>query len=217
MSYRSMAGPEDLWIMKRNWQIKFLLSQGLLPHHELLDLGCGPLRGGIPIIEYLDISNYHGLDYQRTAIVAAKIELRDNGLEWKHPKLNTLQLAMPWMQFDFIWIFSVMMHVYDDDIDTFFNFVRNSLKPDGVAFANVNYRKSNEQDFMTKWGEFPVLWRSFDFYAMSAKGMNIEEVALLKELGHNSGRPDQDNQMVLKFTRIKESDSENPLGDSHHG
>lgn len=203
MSYRSMAGPEDLWIMKRNWQIKFLLSQGLLPHHEFLDLGCGPLRGGIPIIEYLNISNYHGLDYQRTAIVAAKIELRDNGLEWKSPKLNTLQLAMPWMQFDFIWSFSVVMHVYDDDVDAFFNFVRNSLKPHGVAFANVNYRG---QDSMTKWGEFPVLWRSFDFYAVSAKGMDVEEVGLLHDLGHNSGRVDQDNQMMLKFTRI-----ENPL------
>ena len=139
MPYRHLAGPRDLWIMKRRWQIEFLLSQGLKESDTLLDLGCGPLRGGIPIIEYLDVGNYHGLDLKRECVVAAKMVLRDNGLEWKRPKLNTLQLAIPWMKFDWIWCFSVVMHIEDSEIDAHFDFIKNSLVPEGICFLNVNY------------------------------------------------------------------------------
>ena len=43
-------------------QFDFLLESGLQPHHKLLDIGCGCLRGGIHFINYLEASNYSGLD-----------------------------------------------------------------------------------------------------------------------------------------------------------
>ena len=55
-----MVGPPYLWKMKREFQIKFLTDMDLKPDHYLLDLGCGTLRGGIPIIEYLEIGHYFG-------------------------------------------------------------------------------------------------------------------------------------------------------------
>ena len=50
----SLVGPPKLWQSKRDCQIKFLLEHGLKQDHYLLDLGCGVLRGGIPIINYLE-------------------------------------------------------------------------------------------------------------------------------------------------------------------
>jgi len=46
-----LVGPARLWKMKRDFQIGFLKNFGLKPDNVLLDLGCGTLRGGIPIIE----------------------------------------------------------------------------------------------------------------------------------------------------------------------
>ena len=49
-----LVGRPELWQQKRDFQIAFLREHGLLPAHVLVDLGCGTLRGGIPIIAYLD-------------------------------------------------------------------------------------------------------------------------------------------------------------------
>ncbi len=203
MPYKNLAGPERLWIFKRRWQIQFLLSQGLKEEHVLLDLGCGPLRGGIPIIEHLDVGHYHGLDLKRECIVAAKMELEVNGLKWKQPRLNTLQLVTPWMKFDFIWCFSVVMHVEDDELSIFFDFIKNSLLPEGVCFLNVNYGKKTEY---TKWKEFCVNFRSFNFYAIHAKGLSVEEFGTLESLNHKSGNELQDRQMLLKLTLMETED-----------
>ena len=44
----------------RRFQIAFLKERGLVPSSQLLEIGCGPLTGGIPIIEYLEPGNYVG-------------------------------------------------------------------------------------------------------------------------------------------------------------
>jgi len=46
--------------MKRRFQIDFFRRQGLRPDQTLFDLGCGTLRGGIPIIDYLEPGFYTG-------------------------------------------------------------------------------------------------------------------------------------------------------------
>jgi hypothetical protein len=43
----------------------------------LVDLGCGTLRGGIPIIEYLDADSYIGVDVREEAIEEARRFLTD--------------------------------------------------------------------------------------------------------------------------------------------
>ena len=50
------------WEEHRCFQIAFLREQGLKPSHKILEIGCGPLTGGIPIIRYLEPNNYFGLD-----------------------------------------------------------------------------------------------------------------------------------------------------------
>jgi hypothetical protein len=54
-------------------QYNFLVTQGLLPAHCLLDIGCGSLRGGVHFIPYLEAGNYLGLD-RNEALVKCGIE-----------------------------------------------------------------------------------------------------------------------------------------------
>ena len=57
-----------MWRKKRAFQIEFLIKNGLQPHHHIIDVGCGTLRGGIPIIDYLDPENYACLDVRATVL-----------------------------------------------------------------------------------------------------------------------------------------------------
>jgi hypothetical protein len=51
-----------LWEAIGRLQADFLVSPCLQPHHHLLDIGCGSLRGGAKLISYLDAGNYVGTD-----------------------------------------------------------------------------------------------------------------------------------------------------------
>ena len=43
-------------------QRDFLIEQGLKPEHRFLDVGCGSLRAGVRLVDYLEPGHYHGLD-----------------------------------------------------------------------------------------------------------------------------------------------------------
>ena len=76
-----------MWKMKRDFQIDFLKISGLQPDHHLLDIGCGTLRGGIPLIAYLDEGRYFGIEARAEVLDEGRKELRENGLEYKNPSL----------------------------------------------------------------------------------------------------------------------------------
>ncbi|MEM6816992.1 MAG: class I SAM-dependent methyltransferase, partial [Bacteroidota bacterium] len=127
--------------MKREFQINFLKRHGLSPDHKFLDLGCGTLRGGIPVLKYLNTGNYYGIDIREETIIEAKAEVKEERLSLKQPKLiffedfSQLQINQ---KFDLIWAFSVLIHMEDDILDKCILFVKEHLKAGGRFFANVN-------------------------------------------------------------------------------
>ncbi len=89
-----------LWDEIGQLQIDFLVSQGLMPHHRLLDIGCGSLRGGVKLIRYLDAGHYAGVDLHESLINAGyEIELATAGLMHKLPRSNLVAEG----EFDFSW------------------------------------------------------------------------------------------------------------------
>jgi SAM-dependent methyltransferase len=69
-------------------QFDFLVARGLAPHHYLLDIGCGPLRGGRLFIAYLEPGHYLGIDKEEDLIAAGiELELGRDLLEQKRPQL----------------------------------------------------------------------------------------------------------------------------------
>src|SRR5712691_3540887 len=85
--HRACVG--GLWDEIGQLQIDFLVSRGLLPHHRLLDVGCGSLRGGVKLIKYLDAGHYAGIDLHESLLDAGyEIELAKEGLTHKLPRSN---------------------------------------------------------------------------------------------------------------------------------
>ena len=69
-AHRNYVG--GLWEEMGNLQFNFLVQQGLEPHHKMLDVGCGSLRGGRHFIEYLNKYNYYGTDINPSLIAAGR-------------------------------------------------------------------------------------------------------------------------------------------------
>lgn len=178
-------GPPDLWHQKREFQFAFVRQTGLQPAHRFLDLGCGCLRGGIPIIAYLERGHYTGIDVRPEAIGEARKELAEAGLVDQQPSLiccrDVSDLDLP-EAFDYVWAFSVLIHLRDQVLDGALDFVARHLAPHGVFFANVNLGEPADH----RWREFPLVWRPYAFYedAFQRHGMRVADVGALKDYGH---------------------------------
>jgi len=199
----ALVGPAHLWKMKREFQREFLTNAGLRPDQSLLDVGCGTLRGGVPLITYLLPGRYCGIDVRAEALEGARRELALTGLESKHPRLvhspdlATLDLGR---RFDFVWAFSVLIHMSDEVLDGCLTGIGRHLASDGVFFANVKYGKRRDGN----WQGFPLVWRSLDFYRTAAArhGLTVEDMGPLSEHGHRSGIESQDAQRMLCFQHV---------------
>lgn len=83
--HRSSVGGK--WDEIGKLQFDFMLKQGLAPHHILLDIGCGSLRGGIHFIKYLKEGNYLGIDKNESWVNAGvRKELGKHIFEEKKPQ-----------------------------------------------------------------------------------------------------------------------------------
>lgn len=59
-----------LWHAIGARQFRFMVDEGLEPHHVLLDVACGSLRAGVRFIPYLQPGNYLGIEIRRELIEA---------------------------------------------------------------------------------------------------------------------------------------------------
>jgi SAM-dependent methyltransferase len=199
---QAMVGPSYLWKMKRDFQIGFLKGVGMAPEHYVLDLGCGVLRGGLPIIEYLNEGHYYGIEARSAVLDEGVRALQEAGLKSKAPTLlvnDDLSKTTLDQKFEFIWAFSVLIHMEDGILDACFGFVSRHLDRNGRMYANVSI--GNEKD--GRWQEFPLVSRSREFYTSAAAryGLQVGDVGTLQSLGHVSGSPSQDLQMMFEFVR----------------
>lgn len=197
----ALVGPPRLWKMKRDFQINFLKDFKLEPKHYLLDIGCGTLRGGIPLINYLQEGHYFGIEVRKEVLDEARKELSENGLEWKQPTLMfvpDIAQADIHQKFDFIWAFSVLIHMTDDVLNDTLQFVSQHLSDMGAFYANVNI---DERTAEGKWAEFPVVRRSWEFYqeACSKNGLKVYDLGSLKKYRHITNNENQDSQRMLKI------------------
>lgn len=197
----ALVGPAYLWKMKREFQIDFLLKCGLRPSDRLVDVGCGTLRGGLPLIGYLEAGHYIGVDPREEALASAQRELQVAGLSHKRPRLIQSDLADQLElghRVDFIWAFSVLFHMDDDRLDDCLRFVFQHLAPAGRFYANMKVGEGEDG----RWREFPVRYRTYSEMRQRASraGLGVVDLGDLLSLGHRSGVHAQDAQRMLMFT-----------------
>ena len=192
----------------RNFQINFLKEHGLKPHHVFLDYGCGDCITGdrltrlnMFLINYLEEGCYWGVDVRESVINNCIRAVNSHGLAQKKPHLihikdmKTINLNIV---FDYIWPFSVVIHMTDEILDDFLRFVSKHLR--GVLYMNVNIAPRNVR---CTWKGFPVVERPYEFYEALATKHNLEtvDVGSLESFGYKSDAA-SNRQRILRMKKL---------------
>jgi len=164
------------WEQIGTLQFDFMVSRGLEPWHYLLDIGCGPLRGGVRFIRYLEPGHYYGFDKEPSLIEAGQhreLELRD--LIDRQPRLSvTADFDLSWIPpavtFDFMLAQSVFTHLPPHLVELCLARVMPRLSCSGVFYAT--FKKADRLDLGR-----PHSWRPLERDRVKYPPALLEEMA----------------------------------------
>lgn len=191
-----MRGPTGAWRVDREVQVRALGKLGLQPHHQLLEIGCGPLQAGAPLIRFLERGHYTGVDVNADRLAAARDVIRRFGLEERKPRLVLsddfgLDQLEPG-SFDRVWSFHVVIHFPLPLVARYMQAVATLLKPDGIGwFSAWVTPEGTPFNRRGSWLEFPVTEAGGDFFKSAAAeaGLDCASLGTLEEWGLPSDRP----------------------------
>ena len=114
---------------------QYMIKHGLKPNHTMLDYGCGVMRTGVPVIQYLAEGQYIGVDISEERIDMGRRLARSHGItkdQYRAFKVTDCLLReIEDDSVDFAWALSVINHMPEPDIRTAFKSMSRVLKPDG--------------------------------------------------------------------------------------
>lgn len=128
-----LGGGTEHWEQRGAFQVQLMRFFGLQAESSLLDVGCGPLRGGIHLLKYLDSGLYRGVDYNSSFIEAAHTTLIKMGQSDYVKQISLLRdfdFQRLNRKFDFVLCFSVLNHCSEADRKLFFERVKSVMKND---------------------------------------------------------------------------------------
>jgi SAM-dependent methyltransferase len=204
--HRRAIGYVEEWDVHGPRQLEFLREQGLQPEHYLLDVGCGPLRGGVHFISYLDTAHYYGVDKNAKVLETAReVELERYGIAHKQPTLVAMEnFDFPGLRrtFDYAWAQSVFTHLPLNDIIRCVMNVEKVLNPGGRFLATF-YENPDGKRNLDPIRQSPQVESHFDedsFHYDYATFEWIAEGTSLDVAYHGDwGNPR--NQKVVAFTK----------------
>lgn len=110
--YKAAIGADEFnWNTHGDLQWAFLKTMGLRPEHKLLEIGCGTGRLARKVVPYLGYGCYTGLDISSGALEAARRLASIEGWDGNAPRFVQGSLPTGSGPFDFVWAFSVFIHL----------------------------------------------------------------------------------------------------------
>jgi SAM-dependent methyltransferase len=189
--------------------LEFLKSKGLKPNNRVLDIGCGCLRTGIHLIEYLKQDRYFGIDKEESLIEAGiKYELQPNkSLLEKNPVVEVVKdfnisNFAKGFRFHFIWAYALFSHLTPKEIEACLANLKPRLtrQPKGQFFATFNSSHQIKIGKKHAWrDEVAVTAYPFGMFERIAEkvGIKVEHIgsAIVDTYKYYP-----DKQRMLKFT-----------------
>ncbi len=141
---RSYVGTDEV---SGQLQFELLKRQGCRPNSKVLEVGCGRLHAGIPLMQYLDKGNYVGVDpnewLRQTAIKNRHVR---QIVEQKQPRflsVDDFDASELGIKFDFVLSHSVLSHCAHWQLEIFLRNVGKVLAPGGRILASINLAEGN--------------------------------------------------------------------------
>lgn len=140
------------------WQLETLKKMGLKPDQDFLDIGCGDLKGGVPLVRFLDSSRYVGVEQNSYVVDQGVSNLAEKDV-LKSPEFfigGDFSFEKIGRKFDFAWAHSVFSHVDLSLCGKCLASVYDVLKQDGVFaftyFAAEGLRSDWTEDKLYRQG-----------------------------------------------------------------
>lgn len=201
----AMVGPLGYWKDLQRYQLRLLQSNGLQPHHSLLDIGCGPLQGGVAFIKYLAPSSYTGIDHDPERIQAANTLIARHKLSSRAPSVmvsSTFGKAeLGERNFDFIWASQVLCFFNDDVMEELFVNIQRRLAPGGKFLADVYALDHYEFRYPERRGQYNR-HAPESLQAVAQKhGLQARFLGTIEQFGYPR-RLSLKTNMLFEFTRL---------------
>lgn len=132
-----------------------LIARGLKPSDVFVDFGCGTLRVGASLIEYLEPDRYIGFDIDKKILDVGRDMLPPGVCEAKRPRLEVVsrQSLDEAAALHPDWIFSkgVLQHVPPAELSEFFENLASLMHPETVGVLRAQIGSKNEQISAKSW------------------------------------------------------------------
>jgi len=199
----AMVGPLGYWNALQTYQLNVLKSNGLEPHHTLLDIGCGPLQGGIAFIRYLERGNYFGIDKDKHRLEAGEKHLIKKNLAAKKPFLkisNSFSLEeLDGKMFDFMWASQVLYYFDNDILRSLMKTISSKLKISGKFLGDI----IGPKHFVFKTKEYKWILHSVESISEIAKefNLNVKNLGEIEQYGYPKRLALKSN-LLLEITKM---------------
>jgi SAM-dependent methyltransferase len=155
----------------------------------VLEIGCGNLRAGWRLIDYLEPGHYHGLDISPEVLFSAQETLAEFSLQPKLPYLSIVRdlrfAFLPDERFDVVHAHSVFSHSPLPVIDECFAHVARVLKPDGFFDFTFDRTEGREYDVLRE----DFYYRTETLVSLAARhGLDARFMADWEELPHKQSK-----------------------------
>lgn len=183
-----MVGPLGFWDQLQQYQLNVLKRHGMQSYHSLLDIGCGPLQGGVAFIRYLDRGNYTGVDINPEKLGAGHLQVQRNSLANKNPLLIQSESfgedELGDKTFDFIWVSQMMYYLDESKLTTLLEFGRKCLHDNGLFLCDII--GPNHYEFSAHEHNW-YLYNSDSFSQIAAKcGFSVTDEGEIEKYGYPS-------------------------------
>ena len=190
IDHRKAVG--GMWHEMGWFQLGYMVGAGLRPHHRLLDVGCGSMRGGMLFTRYLDRGNYWGFDKEQELVRAGWHVLARAALTGKYPHLHVVKnfdlSSFPdGLFFDFALAQSVFTHLLPDQILACLRAVIPRLKLSGELHATFFEGDDEGEEHPFREGERDIARYPFAMF-QSLAGRVGATARLVGRIGHPRGQ-----------------------------
>ena len=169
-------------------QFELLKKEGCTPTSKVLEVGCGSLHLGIPLINFLEKENYVGIDpndWLRKKVMKKK----KNQKLFEQKEVNLLNISdfdvsKISKKFDFIFAHSVLSHCAHWQLEQFLQNTSKVLTPTGKILASIRLAEGNnfgshgsidKKDSMDDEWQYPgVSWFKISTINKMAKKFNLK-------------------------------------------
>ncbi len=148
--------------------LDIMVKHGMQPHHRFVDYGCGSLRLGKAVIEYLDPDKFYGLDVAQLFLDLGMESLGQTLIDQKRPVLrridpSALELVSKTGP-DYIGSWHVCSKVPDRHLKRYFSSIIGLMAPQAQAFIQFpqtdRRKRQNHLNWTLSKGEFTEVARS---------------------------------------------------------